>query len=126
MKDLSTQSSAIQTASEIYRGISFLMGGDRYYYWELLEQLHNDYLSGNYIYLKFLDDGYTLMNDWKHDPHIYGGYGGGIWHTGISFTEVGDYDKENKGEVCWGCGDPTHLLNQLSVFKTKMEDNKKE
>ena len=44
MKDFTTQLSATETAAEIYCGISFIMGGDRYYYWELLEDLHNDYL----------------------------------------------------------------------------------
>ena len=63
MKDFVTQSSATETAAEIYRGISFLMGGDRYYYWKLLEELHNDYLSGNDRYPKSLDEAYTLMSD---------------------------------------------------------------
>ena len=77
-----SQSSATETAAEIYRGISFLMGGDRDYYWKLLEELHNDYLSGNDRYPKSLDEAYTLMSDRNHNPHIYGGSGvGGVTST---------------------------------------------
>ena len=53
------------------------MGGDGDYYWKLLEELHNDYLSGNDRYSKSLDEAYILMSDWKHDHHTYGGSGGG-------------------------------------------------
>ena len=52
------------------------------------------------------------MSDCKHDPHIYGGSGGGDWHTGVTFTELGYEDKDNKGKVFWECGEPMHLSHQ--------------
>ena len=36
VKDFATRSSSTETAAEIYGGISFLMGGDRDYYWKML------------------------------------------------------------------------------------------
>ena len=44
------------------------MGWDMDYYWKLLEELHNDYLSGNNRYPKSLDKAYNLMSDWNHEP----------------------------------------------------------
>ena len=94
MKHFFNKSSATETAAENYCGISFLTGGDMDYYWKLLAELYNDYLSGNNRYPKSLDKAYTLMSYWKHDSHRYGRSGGGIWHTGVTFTEVEYYDKE--------------------------------
>ena len=66
------------------------------------------------------------MNDWKHDPHRYGGTWGGVGgcHTGVAFTEVGYEYKEKKGEVCWEFGDLMHLCHQFQVFKAKISYNK--
>ena len=77
IKDFATQSSAIDTADEIYCGISFLRGGIRDNYLKLLEELHNDYLLCNYQFPKSLYEAYTLMSDWKRDTHRYGGSAGG-------------------------------------------------
>ena len=77
MKDFATQSSAKYTAAEIYCGISFLMGGDMDYYFKLLEEIHKAFLPGNDIYPNSFYKVYTLMSEWNHDTHRYGGSVGG-------------------------------------------------
>ena len=98
------------------------MVGDMDYYWKLLEEMQNDYLSGNERYLKLLDEAYTLMSDCKHDPHRYGGSVGGSSHTGVVFSEVGDKEKEKNIKVIWEFGDPTPLHHRCPVFRTKTVD----
>ena len=101
IKDFDTQSSATYTEAEIYCGISFLMGGDMYYHWKLLEELHNDNLMGKDGYPKSLYKAYTLMSDWNHYTHRYGGSGrcgGGLAHRSC-IQWIVDYDKEKKWKV---------------------------
>ena len=64
------------------------MGVHRYYYWKLLKELYNDYLSVNNKYPKFIDKAYTRISHWKHDPHIYVGSGGGSVNIELGIGKV--------------------------------------
>ena len=89
-------------ARELYLAVSFLLGADRARYGKLIEDLENNFLQGQHLFPKTINDAYTLLANWKQDPRNAMRMGGG-GNEGVVFTNNGE-EPENAETVLANVG----------------------